>query len=115
MFSVLTVLVLFSLAGCTSLRCGCDGCGDGWCADHGRCSGECRQGRPCCDDPNNCNDACPCGQKRCCLSCRLFGRHQAAKPQPQVATAPIGAVAYPYYTVRGPRDFLMKNPPTIGP
>ena len=24
------------------------------------------------------------------------------------------AVAYPYYTVRGPRDFLMDNPPSIG-
>jgi len=23
-------------------------------------------------------------------------------------------VAYPYYTTRGPRDFLMNNPPTIG-
>jgi hypothetical protein len=22
--------------------------------------------------------------------------------------------AYPYYTTRGPRDFLMDNPPTIG-
>jgi hypothetical protein len=22
--------------------------------------------------------------------------------------------AYPYYTTRGPRDFLMKNPPSIG-
>jgi hypothetical protein len=22
--------------------------------------------------------------------------------------------AYPYYTVRGPRDFLLDNPPTIG-
>jgi hypothetical protein len=21
---------------------------------------------------------------------------------------------YPYYTTRGPRDFLMDNPPTIG-
>jgi len=26
-----------------------------------------------------------------------------------------GAVAYPYYTNRGPRDFLAKNPPSIGP
>lgn len=25
-----------------------------------------------------------------------------------------GTVAYPYYTVRGPRDFLMDNPPSIG-
>lgn len=24
-------------------------------------------------------------------------------------------VAYPYYTTRGPRDFLMPNPPSIGP
>lgn len=28
---------------------------------------------------------------------------------------PGGQVAYPYYTTRGPRDFLMANPPTIGP
>ncbi len=28
---------------------------------------------------------------------------------------PTGQVAYPYYTVRGPRDFLDKNPESIGP
>ena len=28
---------------------------------------------------------------------------------------PTGAVSYPYYTTRGPRDFLAKNPGTIGP
>jgi hypothetical protein len=28
---------------------------------------------------------------------------------------PSGQTAYPYYTTRGPRDFLMKNPPSIGP
>jgi hypothetical protein len=28
---------------------------------------------------------------------------------------PTGAVAYPYYTTRGPRDFLVNNPPSIGP
>lgn len=28
---------------------------------------------------------------------------------------PAGAVAYPYYTHRGPRDFLANNPPSIGP
>ena len=28
---------------------------------------------------------------------------------------PSGQVAYPYYTVRGPRDFLRNNPPSIGP
>ena len=28
--------------------------------------------------------------------------------------APTAQVAYPYYTVRGPRDFLQANPPSIG-
>lgn len=28
---------------------------------------------------------------------------------------PVGQTAYPYYTTRGPRDFLQNNPPTIGP
>ncbi len=27
----------------------------------------------------------------------------------------MGAVAYPYYTNRGPRDFFLANPPDIGP
>jgi hypothetical protein len=27
---------------------------------------------------------------------------------------PSAAVAYPYYTTRGPRDFLLDNPPSIG-
>jgi hypothetical protein len=31
------------------------------------------------------------------------------------AGPPSGAVAYPYYTTRGPRDFLAKRPPSIGP
>jgi hypothetical protein len=28
--------------------------------------------------------------------------------------APSAQVAYPYYTTRGPRDFLTNNPPSIG-
>ncbi len=32
-----------------------------------------------------------------------------------VAGPEAGAVTYPYYTLRGPRDFLMSNPPSIGP
>ena len=35
---------------------------------------------------------------------------QAYGPGPLTATT-----AYPYYTLRGPRDFLMDNPPSIGP
>ncbi len=37
--------------------------------------------------------------------------------QQQVGPAgpPTAAVAYPYYTLRGPRDFLAAQPPSIGP
>ncbi|HEX4414681.1 MAG TPA: hypothetical protein VH107_13695 [Lacipirellulaceae bacterium] len=28
---------------------------------------------------------------------------------------PVAQTAYPYYTLRGPRDFLLGNPPSIGP
>lgn len=33
----------------------------------------------------------------------------------QAVGPPTAAYSYPYYTTRGPRDFLMKNPPSIGP
>lgn len=39
-------------------------------------------------------------------------RHHA--PQTGPAGPPVGAFAYPYYTVRGPRDFLASDPPSIG-
>lgn len=39
-------------------------------------------------------------------------RHQAPEAGP--AGPPTGATAYPYYTLRGPRDFLTNNPPSIG-
>lgn len=39
------------------------------------------------------------------------GMHgQAINPGP-----PTAAVTYPYYTVRGPRDFLQSEPSSIGP
>ncbi|MEL7264381.1 MAG: hypothetical protein AAFP69_06160 [Planctomycetota bacterium] len=36
-------------------------------------------------------------------------QQQVVNPGPQ-----SGTVAYPYYTHRGPRDFLLSNPPSIG-
>ncbi len=32
-----------------------------------------------------------------------------------MAGPPTGSVTYPYYTVRGPRDFLLDSPPGIVP
>ncbi len=33
---------------------------------------------------------------------------------PRYGSPPVGTVTYPYYTVRGPRDFLADDPPSIG-
>ena len=40
--------------------------------------------------------------------------HHGAPPQYGPAGPPTAGVAYPYYTIRGPRDFLQDNPPSIG-
>ena len=37
-----------------------------------------------------------------------------ANPMMQQSSPATAAYAYPYYTVRGPRDFFMKNPPSPG-
>lgn len=47
----------------------------------------------------------------CRLRCRRTLEEQEAAPAPPST----GAITYPYYTTRGPRDFLAKNPPSIGP
>ena len=53
--------------------------------------------------------SCAC-QGRC--PCRGAG---AGGEEGDPGGPPVGAVTYPYYTVRGPRDFLARNPPSIGP
>jgi hypothetical protein len=40
--------------------------------------------------------------------------HQDYAYQEAGSGVPAAAVAYPYYTNRGPRDFLINNPPSIG-
>lgn len=41
-----------------------------------------------------------------------LGPHHGAMIDPG---PPTGAITYPYYTVRGPRDFFQKYPTPIGP
>ncbi len=94
--------------------CGYEGCGGecGPCAadyDYSAC-GQCNNGFNWC--PCNCCETysgCCCQPQGpgCCAS---GDQHYNFAPGP-----PVGQTAYPYYTVRGPRDFLMKNPPSIGP
>jgi hypothetical protein len=112
LFFLLAVTALAALIGCahdhvcsspqpggvTSLLPGscaaspetCDGCG---------VAGRCRllAGMRLCD--------------RCSGGSGLHGRRDGTfTPGP-----PAGAVTYPYYTVRGPRDFLARDPRPIGP
>lgn len=48
-----------------------------------------------------------------CGHCAKYGNAQPSGAG-GAGAGPAAQVAYPYYTARGPRDFLMDNPPTIG-
>ncbi len=104
-YSVLTVVILVGLTGCVT--------------QHGRrpiacMGGSCAQApENCqsCDPGDNCDDP---GRPVRCRFCRDRGcercRGEGFTPGP-----PAGTITYPYYTTRGPRDFLANNPPSIGP
>lgn len=62
---------------------------------------------PVCDGPS-CNEP-SCNEPSSNDCCAGPVYNYAPSPPPS------GQVAYPYYTVRGPRDFLQANPPSIGP
>jgi hypothetical protein len=96
------------LAAENSPSCGASGASSEACLDPGR-------GRQADDGCSNPSDgffhpgppACP---GHVCNG-RVSGPEEEAAP----SGPPVGAITYPYYTVRGPRDFLAKNPPSIGP
>ena len=85
--------------GCPDGRCGVGGCRDcaqGAChAPHtGRYGGLAKHHLS--------------GEEKAMLQASNYGAVTPAGP-------PTGAVAYPYYTTRGPLDFLAKCPPSVGP
>jgi hypothetical protein len=103
----------YDCSPCTSPDWGCNG----YRHPHGYVTG-----RECfCDDCQRTKplSAVVCGNGYCCAVC---GRPAPAcccnsgdhnynfNPGP-----PVAQTAYPYYTVRGPRDFLLDNPPPLGP
>ena len=102
------------------------GCPDGACA-HGQCA----VGGPCesCG-PGGCQPGCrDCASGSCKTHVGRYGglaKHHLSPAERAALAAsdygatepagpPTGAFAYPYYTTRGPRDFLAKKPPSIGP
>jgi len=54
----------------------------------------------------------PCECSCNCPSPRLGPEDMGLMPAPGMSA---GQVAYPYYSTRGPRDFLDPNPPRLGP
>ena len=65
---------------------------------------------------------CACNNGSNCSRCNSAqGKAVALQPAPQQASqqgdqqGPSGTVSYPYYTTRGPRDFLETHPQSIGP
>jgi hypothetical protein len=97
--------------GCPDGQCGPEGCHDGQCGPEGCPDGACADGKC---HPRHVgrygglakHHLTP--EEKAALAGSDYGAVQPAGP-------PSGAVAYPYYTTRGPRDFLAKNPPSIGP
>ncbi len=117
------VLVFAGLTGCAAHRApGMNGCLDGngdyaASAENGAPGETCRGcGRGECSDPSDGffhpgPPTCP----QCACQGRCAGRGVGAGDEAGPGGPPAGGVTYPYYTVRGPRDFLAKNPPSIGP
>ena len=91
LFAFLAVTLLVGLAGC---------CHDRMTGPNEPCGVGCLRGS-CQRAPET---AAECGRPGC--GCR----DNAYTPGP-----PVGTVTYPYYTLRGPRDFLARNPSSIGP
>lgn len=99
--------------------CGCEmGCGDSCGVGCCPCDSGCCQGGCGCD--GGCCGAGGCG---CCGGNGLINKAVSGFLDCAQTDAsynfnqgpPVAQTAYPYYTTRGPRDFLMAKPPTIGP
>ena len=104
-----TLILTVALAVLVGSSSGC--CLLDRCFGHGRCAA-------CC---NKCGPYPGCGQGCGPGGCPAAGCGPAG-PSPYGPDGgaaydgpPTGGVTYPYYTTRGPRDFLADNPRGIGP
>ena len=91
-YTIAALTVLISLTGCLAARHRQD-------CSNGNCPQASANGSVCENDPS-----------RPCRGGRLGRGDDNFNPGPAT-----GAVAYPYYNTRGPRDFLARNPDSIGP
>jgi hypothetical protein len=102
-YALLATALLIGLSGCNYPHGrGNSGLMHGSCQDAPENCASCEDD---CDDPGRCRHC----RGQGCDSCRRGGREA-------VADGPAtGAITYPYYTLRGPRDFLARNPRDVGP
>jgi hypothetical protein len=91
------------------------GCEDGSCAAVGLAGeGALVEGTAVCEGDACCDPA--CRRHHHLRGLLANARDCSAGGHCGLAKGPsMGAVVYPYYTVRGPRDFLLDDPPSIGP
>ena len=119
-------------SGCSSCSTGsCGSCGDSSCGGAcgggvlGRVGGRLRGGLACACGVGGCRGGCQAGgigwqqgglDYSSHLQPGLLGHNagQNLNSRPFTPGPPTAQVGYPYYTHRGPRDFLMANPPSIG-
>ena len=104
------------MGDCANGCFGADGCSDGTCRMDRGGMGAGGQGSGCrfCGGAgcNNCRGGGFAGAIASGLCPHAGGYPETPNFNPG---PPTGQTAYPYYTVRGPRDFLRDKPPTIGP
>jgi hypothetical protein len=120
LFALLAAICVSAASGCCGNHwwghskcnnCGCEqGCG--YCGPNcGACGpGGCPGTYPgggcgCLSHHSDCSPIPDCADDRAAVGAQLGG--PAGPPAPQTT--------YPYYTVRGPRDFFANNPSSIGP
>ena len=132
-FALLAVTLVAATSGCCCFEkmfccggcghgCGgyghegpCDSCGGGGCSDCGQAGGTVT-------GPSYANSQYQTGGPATAKKHHPAGGHplvhqrrNAGGEYEFAAGPPTGGVTYPYYTNRGPRDFLAKNPRGIGP
>lgn len=106
-------------------KAACSACGGGGCQ---ACGTGGHLGEPGCTDGCGIFDGCGFGSRLfggCGFGSRLFGgggvgsrlaaRNSGTGDPAIVSGPPAAQTAYPYYTVRGPRDFFLDDPPPLGP
>lgn len=102
LFLLLGVAVVAGLTGCIQDQMLCRPCGQGTtCMMPGSCACAPETGRAC--GPGACGP---------CAGAGMYDPEAMGMFNPG---PPTGAVTYPYYTVRGPRDFLAGDIRPIGP